>query len=366
MKILFISYYFKPSTLVGAKRVSYWVENINKIDSSIKYDVITATKQEKDSNNIIYIENNCKSFLSYFIKDEGVTWQGCLIKYFQNIDINQYDVVLISGGPFMHFGISEYIKNNSSAKVILDFRDPFYNNPRFNTSALKDSIKKYYQDKFLKYADLVITVNKYCADLIDFENIKLIDNGFDENEFENINDNIKLKEKVINLVSIGRIDDDINIDYFFKTLEKEKKYNFNYIGNKIFADIYKNLFSHFGKKTYADTLSYVKKSDICILFTGGEAFESTTKIFDYLAMNKKILIVTCKDIHSGALHDITKNYPNIEWVNNTQQDIEKGLEKLDKKPHVDFDVSIYSRQNGLVKFLQECKNISTRKDKVKS
>ena len=349
-----ISYYFTPFEGVGAKRVAYWMKNISKIDKNIKCDVITAIEQKDFSENIVYVENNCTSFLSRIIKDEGATWNKCLKEYFTNIDLDTYDIVLISGGPFMHFGIAKYIKQNSNAKVILDFRDPFYANPRFKSSFIKDSIKKYFQNQFLKYADLVITVNKYCADLIDFKNIRLIDNGFDENITIN-NLQCKSDDNFVNLIAIGRIDNDFNLKNLFEVLKQNNSWKFNYVGNHIFDE--RTIVNDLGMKNYENTLACVNESDIAVLFTGGQEFESTTKIFDYLALNKKILIITEGNIKSGALHDITSKYPNIQWSENNKHDIKLNIKTLMNSKLVKFDTSIYSRKNGLEKLVDEFKEI---------
>ena len=354
MRILFISYYFTPFEGIGAKRVTYWANNISKIDKNITCDVITAIEQKDFSKNIVYIENNCTSVLSKIVKDEGVSWIKCLKNYLSKIDLNIYDVVLLSGGPFMHFGIAKYIKQNSNAKVVLDFRDPFYGNPRFKSSFLKDSIKKYFQNKFLKYADLVITVNKYCADLINFKNVRLIDNGFDDNIAIN-NLQCKLDDGFVNLIAIGRIDNNFNLKNFFEILKQNNSWKFNYVGNHIFND--QTLVNNLGVKSYENTLSCVDKSDITVLFTGGKEFESTTKIFDYLALNKKILIITEGKIKSGALHDITSKYPNIQWSENNKHDIQLNIKTLMNSKLVKFDTSIYCRKSGLEKLVDELREI---------
>ena len=160
----------------------------------------------------------------------------------------------------------------------------------------------------------------------------------------------------LQLIAVGKIYDDITVTPFFQVLHDDKQ-QLNYVGKHSFDDEHRPFVTHYGPQSYLTTLSYIKGADICILFTGGKAFESTTKVFDFLAFNKKILIITEGDVHTGELQNITKEYPNIEWSENSENDIQKALHSLIQKEIVNFDSSRYSRQNGLRKLLSIIKNI---------
>ena len=346
MKILLISYYFEPFEGVGAKRTSYWYKRLKEKHSVI---VLTAIPQEKTNDNIIYIEPIKKpTFLSKIILDEGLKWLPALKNYLRN-NPESYDSIIISGGPFMQMLISKFLKSRTSAKIILDFRDPFYANPRFNTNKIKDTVKLYFQNRFLKYADQVITVNQYCVNLIKYDNIKIIDNGFNEETLSQIPQQKTILKKMI---SIGRVDSDFNIDFFNQIIQKNTPSNFYYYGKD--TDKFQNL------KTsnisfpidYQEILKEIASSEVCILFTGGHPFESTTKIFDFLALNKKILIITQGKPETGSLNDITKEYPNIYWSGNTPEKIETQLEQIFNQPTINFDINRYSRDYGFQKLLK--------------
>ncbi len=351
MNILFISYFFKPFDGVGAKRLTYWHENLPQNYTS---KVITATIQEKTNKNIIYIRPvKSNTIISTFIKDEGLNWLKPLKKHFiKNKEYFKYDKVIITGGPFMHMLISKFLKRNFNVEVILDFRDPFYGNPRFKNYFFKELIKLHFQNKFLKHADKIITVNKYCANLIKGNNISIIDNGFDENEINNITD-IQFNNKILlNLIAVGRIDSDFDMIPFLKIIEELKNTFFHYIGTSLPKINSSESLINYGKQSYNKTLSYINKSDICILFTGGEPFESTTKIFDFLAFNKKILIITQGKIKNGSLYDITKDYPNICWSLNNAVDIKNNIENLKNKELKIIDTYKFSRAYSLEKFIK--------------
>ena len=80
-------------------------------------------------------------YFGYLIKDEGVSWAKAVKKILLELDLKTYAYMVFSGTPFMQFGLTGSIKARSRAKVILDYRDPFAVNPRFNNSKLKFCMK---------------------------------------------------------------------------------------------------------------------------------------------------------------------------------------------------------------------------------
>lgn len=352
-KILFISYYFPPYNSVGIKRVLYWFQNIHKY--SYEAVVFTAIKQDQTNSNISFIPANDKHILSHFIKDEGINWLANLKSEMSKYKPDAFDSIIISGGPFMHMLLSKYLKDNFSSKIILDFRDPFYANPRFKSSAIKDQIKLFFQNKFLKYADIVITVNNECKRLIKHPNIHIIDNGYDENTLESIKtmliDLPKESEDNITISAIGRVYSDFEMGSFFQSLKANTDFKFRYIGNNSFEK-YENQYFHGGSISYSEALKFISKSDVCVIFTGGEAFESSTKIFDYLALNKTILIITNGEPMTGSMHQITHNYPNTFWAKNNSESISKALQEVEKHNIIKVNTQEFSREAGLKKLIQ--------------
>ncbi len=345
-RILFISYFFPPFDSVGVKRIAYWHKNISNY--GLESMVFTAIKQNEKSKNIVYVEpEDNNNLLSYFIKDKGVNWINPLKSKLKEFEQNDFDFVIISGGPFMQMLITKYLKTHFKTKIILDFRDPFYANPRFPSNRIKDLIKLFFQTKFLKYSDVVITVNSECASLIKHTNIRIIDNGYDETILNKIeNHNTTIPNSNFTAIATGKIYEDFNINPFFKALNKRRQILFEYIGNHQFKQN-KELYNHGGFLQYESALRYINKADFCVLFTGGMPFESSTKIFDYLGLNKTILIITEGNPKTGSLHQITKNYPNIFWSRNNENDILKAFDTIIYHENIKVDTSVYSRAEGL-------------------
>lgn len=375
MKILFIAYYFEPFSGVGAKRISYWAKHLKRVDSTIsKCDVITAIPQTEDFDiidNVFYVENTNQGLLRKFIRfDKGASWLYDLKKFVKNnIKQNEYDFVVLTGDPFLHFFIVDDFKK-LGIKTIIDFRDPFANNPR---GIIKDTVVKKakhfilrkIENYFLSKADYIITVNQYCVEL--FENykkylhkIKVIDNGYDEQLFKNIEMNkyIKnLEDNIIKFTYAGKLYADRNPQIFFKCLEKFDDIEFYHIGeqSEYIKEDSKQIFS-LGFMSYEQTLETMKRFDLYVIFTSGHMFESTTKIFDYIALNKIIFIVTDGAIKTGQIHNITKDYPYVYWAKNNQKEIEDILIKIQNDyfnmNEIKFDSYPYSREYGLKQLIE--------------
>lgn len=356
-KVLFIAYYFEPYQGVGAKRVSYWFNKLNeKYKNEYTCDVITATKTE-DTQQIKYIADDGKSVFTRIVKDAGLTWYKKLLCYLKSIDWGDYDYILITGSPFMHFRLSKILKQKTISKIVLDFRDPFAINPRFNNNLLSVNIKKYFEKKFIKYSDHIITVNDFCSNLLQTNNdskLTIIDNGYDENYFKEVR--IKTLSPNLSFIYAGSFYIDRNPVNFLKTIQTtHDQYKLIHVGeNSDLLQPYKDLVNEVGSQSYMNTVRYLEGADVGLIFTSGESFESTTKIFDYIGADLKILIITDGDLFSGQLHNITKKLEGVYWSSNDLISINEILHKI----VLEKDIIIkrknkldYSRKNSLDKLL---------------
>ena len=359
MKVALISYFFEPYTGVGVIRPAYWARHISELDSSIVCDVITAQEDapdELDSGKVkvIKILPEKGSLLSKIRIDAGVNWKKPLEKFFAE-NKGKYDALIFTGGPFMHFFAASGLK----CKIIFDFRDPFANNPNHNLNKFKRFIKRMCEKKLLKIADVSITVNEICRNLMeDHEKrrIEIIDNGYDESV-------IDICEKRAGsgvpkkIVYAGKFYAGISPDVFLNVLAKDEnlhKFSFDYMGqeNEKTESFNRGNFNVTSSVPYSEAVSRISLADIGIIFTGGKPFESTTKIFDYIGLEKTILVVTEGEPETGNIHEISKDYPNIFWCRNNEASIQKTLDEIYNfipKPYPEKEK--LSRREGLKKLI---------------
>lgn len=364
MNVLFIAYYFEPFSGVGAKRITYWAKNLKRLDPRVdKCHVITTTEQVDRAmsgvDEVFVVPTSSSSFFGRVFKfDPGAAWLKNLELFIsEKAPYHKYDYVVLTGNPFFHFFILRKLKN-MGIKSIIDFRDPLANNPRsIKADSLKRKVKSallhFAENYFIKTSSLTITVNHYCAELLSGfkryrKKVHVIDNGFDESYFSDLLEP-KVSSGPLSLVYAGSLYADRSASPLINVISNNGDFIFNHIGN-INSELkgVDNVISH-GLKSYPETIKLMNNYQITVIFTSGYNFESTTKIFDYIALNKTILILTEGQLKTGALHDITESYPNVFWAKNNVESINNVLAEIKSTPfsQVAFEKMKYSREAGL-------------------
>lgn len=377
INILIVAYYFEPYAGVGAKRISYWASNLHSVEPNYNVHVVTGTTSATPTENydLTIIENsNSKSlWAKLFRTDKGSSWGEHLIKWFKTSS-DKYDVVIFTGGPFLHFRIAKWLKRKMHCKVVFDFRDPMSENPRSNFNniklKIKNNIMKIVEWSIVCHADLIISVNSWCLSLIKGVRNKktaIIDNGFDERIINYIlytkNQN---NSKKIKFVYAGSIYEDRNPVKMLNVISKnellKEKVEFVHLGIK--SDLLipyrgSSWLIELGEKSYKEALEVIAACDYGMVFTLGHPFESTTKIFDYIGLNKHVLIIANSIPTNGALVNLANKYPFIEWVYNNEKAIEKHLKNniYKEKNNIVFNANEFSRKESLLKLVDEIKKI---------
>lgn len=356
MKGLLIAYAMPPLKTVGALRPGYWAEEIAAV-SDISLDVITATPSEVNTiYNRFVVPNEKTSIWSSLIKDEGLAWKKSLKSFFAKHGVNQYEFVILTGGPFFHFSIGKYFKSKG-LKVIYDFRDPFSYNPRHNDRGIKRLIKTRFERNCLKSADLVVTVNEACHTYIG-PGLKvkraIIPNGYDERI---VTKEIKEIKPSVDLFYAGRFYWEPT--HFFEIL-KDKQFTLHHAGHdQSFTHpyIHSHQFTSLGMLEQKEMFKELAKAEIGVVFTIDVPFESTTKIFDYLALGMKILVITLGQPNVGVLKRELEGYPMYRWVRNDYNEILNAIQELKALPRTQVDTSRYSRHESLLQLVNEIKQL---------
>ena len=363
-RILFITYFFETSDGVGAQRLSYWAKNISEQSgNSISCDVLTSRGStninEKGIDNIFCVNDEGQSLFSVVIKDQGYTWQQNIKRFFaKRSESMSYDVVVMSGGPFMQFLLIPFLKKLFNCRVIIDFRDPFATNPHFDNSWIKIMVKGFYERRFIDNADAVITINETCSTLLAFNKktkakLKIIENGYDDIVIDAVNNQVESGASgKIGIVYPGKFYDDLNPERFLRIISDKDHtddFSFAYVGAEDSSVGEFDNFTNHGPSNYSSTIEIINSSDIGLIFTGGKPFESTTKVFDYIGLEKPILIITNGALRTGNLHRITSNYPKVFWAENDDNAIIAVLKQI-KEDDLQLEYKekgSFSRREGL-------------------
>ncbi len=344
---MIIAFAFPPNKRVGALRANYWNKELSN-EFNCNTTVITA-ERNATGDNIHIVPKVGTSFVNKFIKDDGVVWKKNIQIYLFKNDIPQPDLVIITGGPFMHFTLAKWFKNIYKSKVILDYRDPFAINPGFDNSKIKVKMKLFFENRFNKNADALVTVNDYCGKLVccfDEKPNAIVQNGYDETVQPELK-KVELESPTFSYTG----------KFYFgpePILEAmtEMKLHFHCAGPD---KVTPNEFIHpKGFVEYSEAAQLIADHDVAIIQTYGEDFQSTTKIFDYIRCKRAILIVSNNYIERGSIHEELKGYPNVFWVENNKESIMESIAKIQMstytEPYQDFHLK-YSRKYQMKKLL---------------
>lgn len=360
MRVALVAYFFEPYKGVGAIRATYWAKHIGELDPSIVCDVITVQADAPDELcsgkvKVIKIPQEKRFFFSKIRIDAGINWKRPLKKFFaENGD--KYDAVIFTGSPFLHFFAAAGLK----CKVIFDFRDPFANNPHFHSSKLSVMIKKLCERRMLDIADVSITVNEVCRDLMENHEkhrIEIIENGYDDSVIESVAVSQKRSDARKKIVYTGKFYLGFRYENLLEILgkrENTEKFCFDYMGpeNEKVAAFNRGNFNVSPLVPYREAVSRIAAADICVVLTPGKSFQSTTKIFDYIGLEKTILVITEGEPETGNIHEISKEYPNIFWCRNDEASIQKALNEIyDFVPKPYPEKIKFSRRDGLKKLI---------------
>lgn len=378
---LLISYYYEPAMSVGVFRPSYWFNKIQNLSKeTVHLELVTAMHQIPNQENIHFVPDyGCVTsiFTDTAIKQEhekiknsvntvAFSWTKSLEKYFDNHPELSYDFVILTGNPFMHFYFSDYAQEKWGATIIQDYRDPMGKNPRFyskdsNITDKNEKMRQSYEDQFCAKADVVITVNEYCAkdmSIMSPQPVEIIRNGYDDRAVDNI-DQLDLKlakeqfpykelqavstfnplnyfnrknrspnNRVIRLCYAGSFAHDRKPENLIKSVKNTLGYELHHFGTPypiMQKSTNSRLVSH-GKASYNKVISSMLCMDIGVVYCSHD-FESTTKIYDYIACNMVILVITSEaNLRPFTLSRELEGLEHVYWVANREDLIDDFLQ----------------------------------------
>lgn len=349
-RVLVIATYFPPMGGVGVFRVSKFVKYLDR--HGIEPIVITINKENYSNCDYELLKNIPNNVRIYRInikkkgKDISFTFYKKLKKQIYKILKNESpDHVFITGGPFYILPIGRFVYNHFKIPYTIDLRDPWTLQKRicfsFSLRSLKINTLYLLENVMEKYslskAKNVITVNDTMSEQYGNkypplrEKIHTITNGVDISDFNNIMAKEGFKKNTI--IYTGKFNVSAGFrdpSCIFASMKKLKlqgyDYNFIHVGikdEKVIElakefDIIDNC-SFVGVKSYNETISYCKSSDVLLVIGGTEKSEQTGKIFDYMGCKKRVLALCRQDGEIAKVcNDIEEFYTceanNIEKI----------------------------------------------------
>jgi len=344
-KVLVITYHFPPEGGAGIQRVLKFVRYLPEFGyqpliltpkHKTKLHDFSLTK-EIEGNDIYrvanlgeYIPYDLKNIFSRYLQpDKRILWKYTAIR--KAVDIvkkNDIDLIMSTSPPHSIHFIAKKIAEECQLPWVADFRDEWTTD--FNFAPRKYSAKHVLlEKKILTSADYVTTVRNSAKKHFHVfnDNVKLIYNGFDPNDFINLN-SIHIKnifnKKKINVLYTGSftpksspielfdeleeiISNDVRVRQDFSlTIVGDKKSNMRRLKD------YPNLFEYVNMidyKPHRYCLKLMQESDILLLLATNEKGMDILpgKLFEYFYSKKPILAI---ERYESELDVLLKKYGN--------------------------------------------------------
>jgi glycosyltransferase involved in cell wall biosynthesis len=384
-KVLIITYYWPPSGGAGVQRwlkfvkylrnygwepVIYTVENPEApaLDYSLAKDVpanlevirrpiwepytfyrkfVGLKKDEKISAGFLS-ESKQPGFAqkvavwfrgNLFIPDARKFWIKPSIKYLSYyLKNNPVDAIVSTGPPHTTHLIALGIRKRLGIPWLADFRDPwtkidFYD--QLMLTSIADKRHQLLEQKVLKAADRIVTVSWNWAkdfDALGTPGTKVITNGFDPEDFPNINSE---KPNTFLLTHIGSLNQDRNPEFLWKILGEKvhndevfrKMLRIRFIGKtdyNVFESLERN-----GLASYSEKIDYVPhdealklSADSAVLLllindTPNSLGIIPGKIFEYLATRRPILCIGPQEGDSARIVNQTNSGQVVNFGDET-------------------------------------------------
>ncbi|WP_061329930.1 hypothetical protein [Clostridium botulinum] len=262
--------------------------------------------------------------------DSQIIWANEVLKKIESfIDFTKIDLIYSTGDPYSDHIIGFYLSKKFNKPWVADFRDEWTNNPhrKYDVDSIKYKIHFNMEKKIVSSCDKLITVTpistnnyKKVFSLAD-NKVITITNGYDEDDFKNINKDFKKLKSIFKVIYNGTIYKGGEPYTFIKALNElvnEGKINckqiklffIGKIDNNILREIKKidkyNLVNIEGYKNHRESLGYVLNADLLLLLVGkGEKFKTvyTGKVFEYIRTYKPIISLAP---NKGVVYDLLK------------------------------------------------------------
>jgi len=378
IKVLILAYDFPPYVSVGGLRPNYWYENFKEMGlfpivitrnwnpihgNALDYIQPSKTKEieiEETEKGILIktpykatlsnrlILKGKKDPISNLLKKISTGWNEIgqwflpigtkyeLYKAAKNfLKDKKVDIILATGEPFILFKYASKLSRKFNIPWVADYRDPWSQ----NSSRRKGLFFKYFipilEKRYLKNVTFISTVSEYFSfniqELVKNKPFVIIPNGYDENI---INESIKINQnkEALTISFAGTIYNWHPYISFLKAIsnffidKSNANFKINFYGiNKedSIIELIKNdenlkkIITIYPKMSNNKLAMELAKSNILLLFNDYSIMG--TKIYDYLALNRKIILCFEDDEEANLLKEKHFKFKSIKGLSESLQ-----------------------------------------------
>ncbi len=360
-KIIILAYDFPPYISVGALRPNAWFKYFHEFG----FHPIVVTRQwdnkygdfrdyiaPSKSNETIIEEHTHGTIIRapYFpnwsnrliLKNGDKKWKLARKAYSAAIEYGQYilpigpkrsiflsskeylkknkvDVILATGDPFVLFHYANELSQEFNVPWVADYRDPWTLNSDEKKFWIEKKIQGFLEKKVVTKACCISVVSEFVKYKIEQvvklkqQSFLILPNGYDDEVINKVKD-IPQSRSELTISLVGSLYDWHPYEHFLATCakfieQKNQKIKFKFYGTNRKTElehitqnkfpILKNHVEIIGKMPNEQLLKELAKDNVMLLFNYYSYMG--TKIFDYLGINRKILLCFTEDKEAQKL-----------------------------------------------------------------
>lgn len=380
-KVLILAYDFPPYVSVGGLRPYNWYKYFREFD----IDPIVVTRQWSNehgnsldyvaaskTNQVVVEENNWGTVLKSPYKPN--LSNKLLLKYGENrfrifrkaitayfefaqflyitgpkkelykaannyLKNNHVDAILVTGDPFILFSYADRLSRKYNVPWIADYRDPWSQNASLANTPLIRKWNEHFEAKIVKSTTQIITVSEFLvskiSSLVKNKTFQIMPNGYDPDLIESVKE-IQPPTDRLHIAFVGTIYEWHPWKSFLKVLDAflksntDAQINLNFYGVNEHAAIeayittfHPELIQHISftpRIPNKEVLEKLANNHVMLLFNYYSYMG--TKIFDYLAIRRKMILCYANDSEANELKQTHYNMEEIEGISkNLQADL---------------------------------------------
>ena len=382
-KVLILAYDFPPYVSVGALRPWSWYEHL--LEYGIEPIVVTRQWSNENGSSIDYVSPSLttktiieKTVLGTIIKTAyfpnfsnqlmlkyGESRFGIVRKIISAFyDIGQFifpigtkrelyleakkvlketkvDAIIASGEPFVLFKYASKLSRHYSTPWIADYRDPWTQDKSRGDNKLRETWDSYIENKYLSNVQAITTVDllfkNKIASLIKNKTIHILPNGYNSTLIKKIA-NIEQTNEKLSIAFVGTIykwhpvESFLNEALKFVNKKPGIRLQINFYGINNELEIKEMLSSKYQalipfvkihpKLPNQVLLEKMAKNNLLLLFNYYSYMG--TKIYDYLALKRKIILCYSNDLQAKK---IKEKYYNMDELGSNKKNLQEDIIK---------------------------------------
>lgn len=349
-RLLFVSYHYPPFEYVGALRAAGFARYLPEFGWFVT--VLTATKQEglgvNHDTEAHYVAPEATSWIYRVLplRDPGIRWLRPLKQYIETLQpARSFDAVLVTGGPFLQFEIISWLKRKyPKLPVVLDFRDPFASNPRLESRWLRDVIAGAMERRWIRRADLTLVVTKRARELLSLQTARelVIENGYDDAVLSEVRQRSTRagKEGEFLIAYTGKFYQNHNPVPVLRAIQQLRRTGIRarlvHAGTShpslepALREFDSDVYCALGQRSYREALEVIRASDLGLILSTGAGYPATTKIYDYIGLEKHLLLIDPPP--RGGILEVACRYDRFTCAGNDAEAVARALRSIYREP----------------------------------